>query len=225
MLADAVLLEWEGVLVDTVDARHDALVAALAAAHLSRVVELDDDALRGLAPSEAASAALTQAGIDDPTLAELVALRAGRAFVDRLGGGFVLQPGVGEFLAHAQHQSKLAIVTRATRAETDFVLRLSGLDLAMTSVVTHDEARGANPWSLALDQLARRRGVRAERALALCAALPEIRAARDAGLRVVAVGVPAHVALEADASIGGLSQTSLEALAGLAGVAAAERRA
>jgi beta-phosphoglucomutase-like phosphatase (HAD superfamily) len=116
-------------------------------------------------------------------------------------------------------------VTRATRAETDLVLRLSGLDLAMTSVVTRDEALGANPWVVALDQLTRRRGVRAERALALCDALPEIREARRAGLRVVAVGTPAHVALEADASIGGLSTTSLESLSTLAGVALAERRA
>jgi hypothetical protein len=52
----------------------------------------------------------------------------------------------------------------------------------------------------------------------LAVTTPHIRAAREAGLRTIAVHVPAHVALEADASVpslGGLTVDAVDALLGI----------
>jgi beta-phosphoglucomutase-like phosphatase (HAD superfamily) len=47
-----------------------------------------------------------------------------------------------------------------------------------------------------------------------------LRAARDAGLRAVAVGVAPHVAIEADAAIASLEDASIDALDALLGIGA-----
>jgi hypothetical protein len=45
-----------------------------------------------------------------------------------------------------------------------------------------------------------------------------VRAARDAGVRTLAVGAPAHVAMDADAAVPGLSGVTLDTVATLLGV-------
>src|SRR6185369_13324043 len=72
-MVDAVLLEWEGVLADTSVARREALLRALAEEGVQY------EALE-----------------TDPALADLVALRATRAFAERIGKGLVLLPGARE---------------------------------------------------------------------------------------------------------------------------------
>ena len=62
--------------------------------------------------------------------------------------------------------------------------------------------------------------MKADRVVVLAATMPAIRAAREAGLRTVAVNAPAHVALEADAAIGSLDGLTLDAVDALLGIAA-----
>ena len=115
-MLDAVLLEWEGVLADTTVARREAMRRALADEGVQ------SDALGG-----------------DPALADLVALRATRAFAERIGKGLVLLPGARAFVERVQIASRVAIVTSATRAETEFMLRLAGLDGAVATIVSADD--------------------------------------------------------------------------------------
>ena len=211
-MLDAVLLDWEGVLADTTDARQEALVRALAAEGIRHDETAGDAAADALA-------LLQQA---DPSLAGLVASRATRAFAERFGRGFVMLPGACEFVERAQLAAPLAIVTSATRAETDFMLKLAGLDVAVTTIVSADDGLdappSAAPFAQAIAQLSRRRPLQRDRVVAIARTSVALRAARAAGLRTVAIGAPAHIAVDADGaadSIDGLRPADLGRLAGI----------
>jgi beta-phosphoglucomutase-like phosphatase (HAD superfamily) len=228
-MVNAVLLEWEGVLADTRLARRNALLAALAEEGVASDAVADEESCRGRSVHVAATTALRLAGRGDATLADLVALRAERAFLAGLAAGFVLAPGAAAFVEHAQLRARLMIVTRATRAETDLVLRLSGLDGAISAVVSADDVLGDVPsaslYTQALDHLARRRPIEASRTVAVVDALPGIRAARAAGVPVLAVGAPAHEALEADGAVDAVDRLTMDELARLVVPAHPERPA
>ena len=219
LMLDAVLVEWENVLVDTGSVRRDALVRAFAEEGL------EFDAARWTAdclgrPLHGAIAfALAHTGRTDDTLTDLLVLRAGRAFAERLGKGFVLVPGAREFLERLQVGTTLCIVSSSTRAETDFVLRLAGLD-AMVSTITCAEATeqpGAT-YDRAITHLAERQQVRRHRMVAVAHVAPALRGARVAGIRTVAVGAPAHEALEADGAVRSIEGVTLPDLARIVGL-------
>jgi beta-phosphoglucomutase-like phosphatase (HAD superfamily) len=227
-MVDAVLLEWDGVLADTGSARRDALLCALADEGVDWSATAYDATCEGLDATASARVAIEQTRGSDPALADLVALRAGRTFTERLSRGFTLRVGVTEFLAACEARTRLAIVTRASRAETDLFLRVSGLDGAMACVFTADDVLQPPPapelFEHAQAHLARTRRSRREQIVALVGTTPSIRAARDAGLHVLAVGAPAHVAIESDGALSDLSALTLDALATLAGITPTERR-
>ncbi|MEP6732641.1 MAG: HAD hydrolase-like protein [bacterium] len=206
------ILEWEGVLADTSSARRDSLRRALA-----------DEGVQ----SDAPSIALEQMQRSDPTLADLVALRATRAFAERLGNGFVLLPGAREFVEHAQLASRVAIVTTATRSETEFVLRLAGLDGAIATIVSADDMLDAPPSPAMIEravaQLSRLRSLQRSRIVSLASASVALCAARAAGVRTVAVGAPAHVAVDADGAVSGIEGLTMTDLTRLCGITAMER--
>jgi len=225
-MVDAVLLEWDGVLADTGAARRDALLRALA----DEGVAWSEDAYAahcaGLDPHRAASMAVERTRGDDPALVDLVVLRAARTFTERLARGVTLQPGAGEFLRAAEPRVRLAIVSRASRAETDLFLRLSALDGMMACVFTADDVLQPPPSPELYDQaaahLVRTRRARREHCVALVQATPAIRAARAAGVRALAVGAPAHVALDADGATADLASLTIGELAILAGITPTE---
>jgi beta-phosphoglucomutase-like phosphatase (HAD superfamily) len=223
-MVDAVLLEWEGVLADTGAARRDSLLRALADEGVLLSAAAYGACCEGVDVHAAASAALASVGRPDATLAELVALRAGRTFAEQLAGGFTLQLGAAEFMAGAAHRARIAIVTSASRDETEVALRLSGLDSAVACVVTADDVLVPPPapelYDRALAHLSRRRTVARERGavVALAQGSAALLAARGAGVRTLAVGAPAHVAVEADAAVSGLSGLTLESVAALLGL-------
>jgi beta-phosphoglucomutase-like phosphatase (HAD superfamily) len=222
-MVDAVLLEWEGVLADSAAARRESLRQALAAEGVTAHALDAEDGWAGLDASAAVRTLLTRAGrADDLTLADLVVLRAGRAFAERLAQGFTMRTGAAAFVAAAEAGSRLAITTRATRAETEIFLRLSGLEAAFAHVVTADDVLRLPPSSELFDHayatLARRRPTRRERTVALVESASAIRSGRGAGIRLLAVGVPAHVALEADGSVDRLDDLTLVQVAALTGV-------
>jgi beta-phosphoglucomutase-like phosphatase (HAD superfamily) len=218
-MVDGVLLDWEGVLADTGHARRDSLLGALADEGVRFDSTAYDECCLGLSVQEAAAAAV---GVADPTLLELVTLRAQRDFGVRVSQGFALQPGAATLLELAQLRAPVAIVTAARRLETESALRLAGFLDACAAVVTADEARGEAPstaqYELAFELLGRRRTVRRDHVVALLSTRAAIRSAREAGVPTVAVGLPAHVALEADAAVSSLLGVTLDDVAALVGL-------
>jgi beta-phosphoglucomutase-like phosphatase (HAD superfamily) len=221
-MADGVLLDWEGVLADTADSRRAALRAALS----DEGIAFDDAAYERLGAGRSvrsAAARLLGSRATDVTLTELVALRAEREFAARIARGFAIDPAAARFVELAQLRAPVVIVTAAGRAESDAALRLAGLHDSCAAIVTADDVGGEAPapasYELALAHLGRRRVVKAHRVAVLATDLPAIRAAREAGLRTVAVKAPAHVALEADAAVDSLSGLTLDVVDALLGIA------
>jgi HAD superfamily hydrolase (TIGR01509 family) len=216
-----VFLEFEGVLADTTPHR----AAALREALLLDGLALDDDTWTeqclGLAVEPAVRAARRALDApDDPVTAEIARLRAERSFTHRISRGLLMQPGGLALVQALRTQARLALVTRAARRDVDFVLTLAGLADAFTCVITADDKVDAKPspapYALAIEKLSRTAPVVPGDALAFEDARPGIRAARAAGVRVVAVGpLPPHHAMEADAyydTLSGLSFDQMRAL-------------
>jgi HAD superfamily hydrolase (TIGR01509 family) len=218
---DAVLLEFENVLASTADARRDALRRSLADDGLVLDDATYDGHCVGLAPRGAVVAAAAALGAAlDATALDLAALRAERAFAELLGKGVVLAPGAREFVEHAHGRTRLALVTRASRREVEFVLGLAGLAAAFECVVSGDDVPAPEPepaaHTTALARLARKRPVTAARAMALEDAPSGIRAAHAAGVRCVAVGpMPVYRAAAADAYVASLVGHTLGSLSRL----------
>lgn len=225
-MVDAVLLEWDGVLADTSVARRDALLRALADEGVAWSEEAYEAYCAGLDVHASAGVAVERTRGDDPALVDLVVLRAGRTFTERLAGGVTLQPGACEFLRDAEPRVRLAIASRTSRAETDLFLRLSGLDGMMACVFTADDVLQPPPspelYEQAASHLARTRRVRREHTVALVNSTAAIRAVRSAGVRALAVRVPAHVALDADGAADDLTTLSIDELATLVGITPTE---
>lgn len=220
-MLDAVLLDWEGVLADTGAARRDALLRALADEGVSSTVAAYDACCAGLDVRSAAAAAVRAAGCDDAPLAEVVALRAARAFTERVAEGFSLTPGAMDFVTGAAHRTRVAIVTQAGRAETELALRSAGLEEAVATVLTVDDVTDPPPAPAlvqrAITHLARLRPARANRVVVMTHTAPALRAARSAGVRTLAVGAPAHVAAEADGAVDELCGLTLDTVVTLTG--------
>ena len=221
-MLDAVLLEWEGVLADTGSARRDAMLSALSDEGVPWTAAAYDACCSGLDVHGSAAAALAHAGRDDATLGDLVALRASRTFADRLARGFSLRPGAAQFVAAAEASSRVAIVTRSTRAEAEVALRLAGLDGAIAAIVTADDVLDRPPapalYAHALAHLRRRRAARDRYVVAMVDSAPAVRSAHGAGVRPLAVGAPAEVAAEAGAAVDGLPGLTVQRIASLMGV-------
>lgn len=217
-----VLLEFEGILADTTPHRLASLREALSVDALSLDDETWAEHCHGLSVESAVRAARAALGADDdPVAVELARLRAERAFTLRIGRGLLMQPGGLALVKALRSQARLALVTRASRRDVDFVLTLANVTDAFTCVVTADDAVDGKPsgapYALALEKLSRTAPVAPGEALTFEDARPGIRAARAAGVRSVAVGpLPLHHAMEADAyypTLSGMTFDQMRALA------------
>jgi HAD superfamily hydrolase (TIGR01509 family) len=216
-MVDVALFELEGVLFDTAELRRAGLRDSLAAHGI--VLVLNPDVIDGLPPRAAAVAALKHAHLerDDVTI-DLIALRAERAFSERLAaGGVTLREGALAFLENAASQARLAIVTRGFRSDAQAMLRLAEIEKVATIMVCSDDVLDAKPssegYKEALERLGRQRAVNPAAVLALEDGIFGVRAARGAGIRCVAVGPLApHVAMEADAYVASLEGQTLKLL-------------
>lgn len=226
-MVDAMLLEWDGVLADTGDARRESMLHALRNEGVTMNDEDYDVCCAGLDVRSGATAALRHAGLDDPTLTDLVALRASRRFMQHLSAACLLNEGVINLFSYGSRRSRLAIVTRASRAETDLFVEIAALDLEIVRSWTADDVRDAPPapdvFNAAAAHLGSYCSVRRQHTVALVATTPAIRAARAAGVRVLAVGAPPHVAMEADGAVDSLMYMDLDRIAALAGITSGER--
>jgi beta-phosphoglucomutase-like phosphatase (HAD superfamily) len=216
----AVCFEPEGLLLDTADARRDALAASLAVdgIALPRDVPPADGAERR--PTASLLAHLAPS-LDD-TARELAVLRAEREFERRLRAGVALVPGAREALEALAGGLRLAVVTRLRRASAEQALALAGLDAHVGVVVAAEDVRHPPPDPAA------HRAAHARLARVLPAARPSravvalengadgVRAARAAGLRAIFVGPP-----DAPARSDVAADARLTALAGLTPLALA----
>jgi beta-phosphoglucomutase-like phosphatase (HAD superfamily) len=223
VMADAVLLDWEGLLTDTTESRRAAIALALAAEGVAVDEDAYADRFAGRSLRSIVASALEWRAADD-ALVELVTLKAQRELATRLAHGFVLEPDAIRFVEHAQLRAPVAIVTTAGRDETNAALGLAGLRDSFSAIVSADDVPGDAPsraqFDAALAHLERRRAGRLarERVLVLASTRPAILAAREAGVRTIAVGAPAHVAVEADGAIGSLARATLDSLDSLVGI-------
>lgn len=220
IVIDALLCEFEGVLADTGALRRRALRHALADEGLALG---DRDAAAcsdGLAVEPAVRAALAALGVPrDDTGVALLAMRAARHFTALTSKGLSLVSGAREFLDRARGVTRLALVTRATRREVDYVLALAELDAVFECIVAAEDAPETPPepdgYRIALERMSRRRPVRRDRTIALVDAPPAARAAHAAGIRAAIVGGHPGGAAGADAVTRSLADLSLDELAPL----------
>jgi HAD superfamily hydrolase (TIGR01509 family) len=220
----AVLLEMEGVLVETRDVRRNALVRALAEEGIATDFVDYDDLAHGL-PVRAAARALAAASGDDvdDVAIELVALRAERHFAESIGAGIVLADGARDALGELHGVARLGLVTRATRREVEPILEAADASFLFECIVTSDDV-GDSPkpapesYHAAIRRLARRRSMSPADAIALEDGRAGIRSARAAGLRCLAVGdVPPFRALDADGYLPTLRGATLDSLDAVGG--------
>lgn len=220
-MLDIVLVELEGVIADTGDARRDAICASLRADGVMLPDSEYRDLCAGLSFEEAARAAFRGVGrARDETAIALAAHRAERAYRAYIGKGLTLVEGARETLERLHETVRLALVTRSPRNDAMFVLSLARIEHLFSCVVAQEDAPSKpspEPYRLALSRMqrARARVVRGT-VVAIEDGLAGITSARAAGIATVVVGdVPAHVAIEADGyipSIAGLTAESLLSL-------------
>jgi HAD superfamily hydrolase (TIGR01509 family) len=218
---DIVLLELEGVVADTGEARRDAIFASLRADGVMLADSEYRDLCAGLSFEDAIRAAFRGAGRGgDETAMAIAAHRAERAYRAYIGKGLTLVEGARETVERLHETVRLGLVTRAPRNDAMFVLSLARVDHLFTCIVAQEDAPfkpSPEPYRLALTRMqrARARVVRGT-VVAIEDGLAGINAARAAGIATVVVGdVPAHVAIEADGyipSIAGLTPDSLLSL-------------
>ena len=222
-------LEFEGVIADTAAARATALAAALEPEGVTPSAALLA-AARGHAVEDAVRRARRAAGLaEDETAVELGRLRAERAFAARIGKGIALHPGARLTLERLASHCRLALVTRASRREVEFLLALAGLEAAFRPVITSDDVRPAKPdrgaWVAALHRVGQLFPAQRILAVAVEDHVEGIRGARAAGLGCIAVGpMPAHEAVEADAWIDGLADLTPERVRALTAAASGDAR-
>ncbi len=203
MEVPVLLLEFEGVLADTAAMREAALAEALAADGISLSAELLQ-LVKGRSTEAALREVREHVGApDDPTALDLARLRAERAFAARLGKGVMLQPNTRAALEKLSSVGRLAVVSRASRRDVEFVLNLGALDgmfrpiIALEDSVRPKPAR--DPYDAAMNRVAELFPGQVLRGIAVEDSVRGVHAARAAGLLTVLVGAhPAPDAMEAD---------------------------
>jgi HAD superfamily hydrolase (TIGR01509 family) len=229
MEVPVLLVEFEGVIADTATLRRDALVASLA---VDGIVPDDEalDSATGYPVEESIRRVRRALGApDDETAIELTRLRAERFFDERTGKGLSLQAGIRAALERLATNCRLAIVTRASRREVEFVLGLAGIEGLFRPVITAEDVSppkpASAPYVAALARFAQLFPGQQLRPLAVEDHLVGIRGARAAGIPCVSVGaIPPHEALEADGWVESLADLSPGRVRALIGASAGEER-
>jgi beta-phosphoglucomutase-like phosphatase (HAD superfamily) len=229
MEVPVLLIEFEGVIAETAAARRAALAESLAVEGIAGT-----DAVlaagAGYATEDAVRRARRAAGApDDETAVELGRLRAERAFATRAGKGLPLTRDARMALERLAGHTRLALVTRASRREVEFLLGLAGMEGLFRPIIGCEEVLptkpAREPWRAALARIGQLFPGQQLKALAVEDHVVGLRAARAAGLASVGVGpMPAHEALEGDAWVESLADLTPERVRALLGVSTERRR-
>lgn len=215
MEVPVLLIEFEGVLADTGAMRRAALAEALAADGITLSAALLKLTL-GQSTEEALRRVRIAVGApDDPTATDLARLRAEKAFAARIGKGVMLQPKTRSALEKLAAVARLAVVTRASRREVEFVLSLGGLEGLFRPIIALEDSIAAKParapYDSALSRVADLFPGQVLRGIAVEDCPRGVKAARDAGLLSVLVGQhPPQDAMEADCWVESLADLTPE---------------
>ncbi len=191
----AVTFDPDGVLVDSMPLRRDALAVAFRDERISLpatadTLELSDSfdeviaAIRVAHPTDPSLAML------DDTAHALIAARADREFSARIAAGLTVIDGAREAIRSLASECRIAVVTAWRRTEVERALTLVGLDDVVRFVISRDDGPGLASASAryrrAISRL-RRAGTTGPIA-ALVAGTHAAAAAREAGAQAVLVG-------------------------------------
>lgn len=202
----AVVFDCDGLLLDTESVwqlAEDRVVAAHGA-----VLQEGDEALLHGSTLEAAS--------------ELIALRSGRdeqliradlhrEFDRELAGGIRTLPGAGEILRLAGAKVPLGCASNSWLTSLEDKLRLGGFREHFTVLEASDTVENPKPAPDMYAAAARALGADPSRTLALEDSGTGAQAARDAGLRLIAVPTGGHEAPPADLALTSLTDPDLQA--------------
>jgi len=198
----ALLLDFNGVIVNDEEQHREALTATLGELGIPLSREAYYAEYLGLDDQECFRRAL---GATEPSATREVIRRAleakGVAYRALISQRMELVPGVIPFVEAASRQGlAMGIVSAARREEIEFVLRTAGILDLVDAIVAAEDVTSGKPspegYLYGLDLLR----ADPEESVAVEDSLPGMRAARAAGLRVVAVttSLPADALREAD---------------------------
>jgi beta-phosphoglucomutase-like phosphatase (HAD superfamily) len=219
-MIDVVLCELEGALIDCTAQRRRALQRAFSGEGISLGDSLYDEHCSGTSTVLAVEAALrVLQRSDDPVLPELLVLGGRRHFRNEISRGVLLAPGAADFLEATRATCRLALVTRAARAEAELLLSVAGLGSAFECMICADDVRqpatSGALYEAALARLGRRRAVERSHVVALVDGIDGAAAARAAGIHCVVIGPASRderTEVTTIASLVGVTPASLETL-------------
>ena len=202
----AVVFDCDGLLLDTESVwqeTEDRVVAARGAV----LQDGDADVLHGSTIEVAAELIARRSGhSEEDVLADLH-----REFDEALATGIRTLPGAAEILALAAARVSLGCASNSWLASLEDKLTLGGLRRHFTVLEASDTVERPKPAPDMYAAAARALGVPAEDCLALEDSGTGARAARDAGLRLIAVPAPGHPAPPADLVLDTLTDPDLGA--------------
>jgi beta-phosphoglucomutase-like phosphatase (HAD superfamily) len=229
MEVPVLLIEFEGVIAETAAARRAALMESLAVEGID-CTDAILAAAAGHATEDAVRRARRAAGApEDETAVELGRLRAERAFAARAGKGLPLAPDARAAIERLAAHTRIALVTRASRREVEFLLELAGMSGLFRPIIGCEDVLPAKParepWFAALARIGQLFPGQQLKALAVEDHVVGLRAARAAGLASVGVGaIPVYEALEGDAWVESIADLTPERVRALLGVSTERRR-
>lgn len=157
-----------------------------------------------------------------PDAVDALRRRKDQAYFSMIAQGLALLPGVESFVRRAARRWTLAICSGARRAEIETVLAHAGLRDVFRTIISADDAPLSKPdpsgFLMAIDELSKYEAdLRPAQCLAIEDSLHGIRAAKAAGMKVLAVRPTrrAEAMVEADALASSLSAVTDEELASL----------
>ncbi|MBB5830473.1 HAD family hydrolase [Brachybacterium aquaticum] len=200
----AIVFDCDGLLLDTETVwqrAQDTVVAALGA----DLTAEDDVALHGSTLEVAGEIIARRAGVDEQeTLAHLT-----REFERELGGGVRTMPGAAEVLAAAGAKVPLGCASNSWLEALEHKLTTGGLREHFTVLEASDTVPNPKPAPDMYAAAASAMGFAPGECLAFEDSATGARAARDAGLRLIAVPAPGHPAPPADAALTSLTDPAL----------------
>jgi HAD superfamily hydrolase (TIGR01509 family) len=202
----AVVFDCDGLLLDTESVWQRAQDRVVAA-HGAVLEPADDAVLHGSTIEIAAELIARRADHDEQeVLADLH-----REFDRELDGGVRTLPGAAEVLRAAAARVSLGCASNSWLESLDHKLTVGGLREHFTVLEASDTVERPKPAPDMYAQAARALGQRPEDCLALEDSGTGARAARDAGLRLIAVPAPGHPVPAADLALTSLTDPDLAA--------------
>jgi len=193
---DAVLFDFDGILVDSEPMHHRAFTGVLAPLGMGFTWQVYVGTYMGFDDRDAFREAFRARGIDldEENLAKLVAAKS-RAFQDGIRNGVTAYPGAVAVIESLHAAGRpLALCSGALRSDIDPILGQLGVARRFDVIVSADDVRRSKPdpesYALAFGRLSERYAALPmvpEKSVAVEDTPAGIRSAKGAGLRVLAV--------------------------------------